>query len=380
MALRVNSNLIAINAARNLSRTTEALAKSVERLSSGLRINRAADDAAGLAISEKLRAQIRGLLQAQRNAQDGISLIQTAEGALSSIHSMLQRMRELAVQASNDTLSSEERQAIQAEIEQLAAEIDRTVDTTRFGTIHLLRGGLSSIGPGAVTLSDGTNSATVTITSAGAASGSYTITVAQDADGNWYLEISTTSADGSTVLSEKITLGSALPSEPKKFTFGSLGLIVETGSDLANLTASASASFSVTAGTTGTFHVGASSGDTLSVTIEEVSSSILGVNSLDVTTQSGAEEAITAIDNAIAKISEQRANLGAAQNRLEQVIGNLSIAYENTSAAESRIRDLDVAMETANYTRLLILQQAGIAMLAQANMLPQAALALIGGG
>ena len=155
---------------------------------------------------------------------------------------------------------------------------------------------------------------------------------------------------------------------------------METGSDLANLTASASASFSVTAGTTGTFHVGASSGDTLSVTIEEVSSSILGVNSLDVTTQSGAEEAITAIDNAIAKISEQRANLGAAQNRLEQVIGNLSIAYENTSAAESRIRDLDVAMETANYTRLLILQQAGIAMLAQANMLPQAALALIGGG
>jgi len=273
MGLRINSNIEALNAHRNLLRTSRALARSMERLSSGLRINRASDDAAGLAISEKLHGQIRGLNQAIRNAQDGISLIQTAEGALQETHSILQRMRELAVQAANDTLTETDRTAIQEEIDALVAEIDRIANATEFNTKKLL--------------------------------------------------------DGSV------------------------------------------------AGTPLSFQVGANTGQAITVTIDTASSVALTVDSLSVTSVDGALSAIELIDAAITAVSSSRAKLGAVQNRLEHTINNLSVATENLQAAQSRIRDVDMAQEMMNFTRLQILQQAGTAMLAQANLAPQAVLQLL---
>ncbi|GAB6877615.1 flagellin N-terminal helical domain-containing protein [Thermaerobacter litoralis] len=271
--MRINHNVAALNAWRNLSQTNGLLNKSLERLSSGLRINRAADDAAGLAISEKMRSQIAGLQTAQRNAQDAISLIQTAEGALNETHSILQRMRELAVQAASDTNTDADRQLIQKEVTQLIAEITRIGDTTEFNTQKLLDGSFAS----------------------------------------------------------KV------------------------------------------------FQIGANNNQTIQVTIGDMRAAALGVDTVDVSTQAGAASAITALDSAISNVSGQRADLGAIQNRLEHTIANLGVAVENLQAAESRIRDVDMALEMANFTRNQILLQSGTAMLAQANAMPQAVLQLLGG-
>lgn len=270
MGLRINTNIEALNSHRNLLATSGALSKSMERLSSGLRINRASDDAAGLAISEKLSSQVRGLNQAIRNAQDGISLIQTAEGALNETHNILQRMRELAVQAANGTLSNDDKAAIQQEISQLIKEIDRIADTTEFNTMKILNG---------------------------------------------------------------------------------------------------------TAGTI-TFQIGANAGQTIDVVLDSMRAASLAVNSIDVTANANA--AVTSLDAAIKTVSTERAKLGGYQNRLEHTIANLGVASENLQAANSRIRDVDMAQEMMNFTRLQILQQAGTAMLAQANMAPQAVLRLLG--
>jgi len=268
--MRINQNLSALNAYRNLTITNTALAKSMEKLSSGLRINRAADDAAGLAISEKMRGQIRGLNQAIRNAQDGISLIQTAEGALNETHSILQRMRELAVQSANDTNTDQDRAQLQAEVNQLLAEIDRIANTTQFNTKALLDG-----------------------------------------------------------------------------TF------------------------------TGTIHIGANTGQNLVINISNMGVSALGISGLAISTQALADAAIASIDAAINLVSTERAKLGALQNRLEHTINNLSVASENLTAAESRIRDLDMAQEMMAFTRSQILSQAGTAMLAQANQIPAIVLQLL---
>ena len=272
MSLRIQNNVEAFNAHRQLQGTSMAMSKSMERLSSGYRINRAADDAAGLAISEKLRAQIGGVAQSQRNAQDAISLVQTAEGALNEVHAMLQRVRDLAVQFNNGTLASADKAAITAEVAQLCAEISKIGNDTKFNGIALLSGGA------AITFQVGAE-------------------------------------DGQTISLSGISL------------FGSGGTY-EVDSNL--------------------FSWSASSAVTLA-----------------------------SIDAAIASVSDARGTFGATQNRLEHTLTNLATYQENLTASESRIRDVDMAEEMVQFTKLQILQQAGTSMLAQANQAPQSVLSLL---
>lgn len=299
--MRINQNISAMNTQASMVRSDNAISKSLERLSSGLRINRAADDAAGLAISEKMRGQIRGLKQAARNAQDGISLIQTAEGALNETHAIVQRMRELAVQAANDTLTDADRQEIQKEINQLTQEVDRIAKTTEFNTKKLLRG------------------VSTTVTS-GSGSGATTTTTIED-------------------LTLKMHIG-ANKDQTMTVTISNMD--------------------------TGALEIGL---DASGNTVDEGVDATAGLN---VSTQSGANAAIQKFDNALSKISSERAKLGAYQNRLEHTISNLDTARENLSASESRIRDVDMAEEMANFSRAQILMQASTAMMAQANAKPQA--------
>ena len=269
----INHNMNAMNAHRNMGINIGSAAKAMEKLSSGLRINRAGDDAAGLSISEKMRGQIRGLNQASRNAQDGISLIQTAEGALNETQSILQRMRELAVQGANDTNVAVDRSAIQAEIKSLNSEIDRIAKTTQFNEKNLLDGSFSKA---------------------------------------------------------KLQIG-----------------------------ANASADL------------------TLSVTIGNMDSTTLKVKDVSVEDNAKATSAISSVNSAIKAVSTQRSQLGAVQNRLEHTIANLDNASENLQAAESRVRDVDMAKEMMNFSKNNILQQAAQAMLAQANQQPQGVLQLL---
>ena len=269
----VQHNLSAMNTNRQMGTVTSALSKSTEKLSSGYRINRAADDAAGLSISEKMRSQIRGLNKASSNAEDGISLIQVAEGALNESHSILQRMNELATQAANDTNTSSDRSAIQQELTQLTSELDRIYSTTQFNTMNLL-------------------------------------------DGDF------------------------------------------TGKSL---------------------QVGALSGQVISVSIKSMKASALGIgyNAIKVSSNAVAGQSMSLIQKAINRVSEERSKLGAIQNRLEHTINNLDTTSENTSAAESRIRDTDMATEMVEYSKNNILAQAGQSMLSQANQLTQGVLSLL---
>ena len=271
MSITINSNIASLNAQRNLSSSQANLAKSMQRLSSGLRINSAKDDAAGLGISDRMTAQIRGMNQAVRNANDGISLAQTAEGALAETTNCLQRMRELAVQSSNDTNSDTDRASLDAEFAQLIAEVDRIAANTSFNGQVLLDGGLTSA----------------------------------------------------------------------------------------------------------IFQVGADAGQTIQVGIASAGATALAVNALAVDGFSGAQSAITAIDSAIDSVDTIRGDLGAVQNRFESTIANLANVAENLTAARSRIMDADIAMETTAMVKANILQQAGVSVLAQANQIPQLALALL---
>ena len=268
----VQHNLSAMNTNRQLSGVQSAQSKSTEKLSSGYRINRAGDDAAGLSISEKMRSQIRGLNKAASNAQDGISLVQVAEGALNETHSILQRMNELATQAANDTNTSTDRTAIQAEIDQLTSEINRIQSTTQFNTMNLLDG-----------------------------------------------------------------------------TFSSKNL-----------------------------QVGSLSGQSIGISIKNMNASSLGVDALKVSSFASAGSSMDKIQSAINLVSTQRSTLGALQNRLEHTISNLNTTAENTQAAESRIRDVDMATEMVEYSKNNILAQAGQSMLAQANQATQGVLSLLG--
>lgn len=267
----INNNMMAMNSHRAMGINSNGMGRSIEKLSSGQRINRAGDDAAGLFISEKMRGQIRGLNMASKNAQDGISLIQTAEGALDEVHAMLQRMRELSVQSANDTNVTVDRTALQAEVTQLVAEIDAISTRSEFNTQTLL-------------------------------DGSFTGRV---------------------------------------------------------------------------FHIGANATQNISVSISNMNATGLGVNAVNIGTQAGADGAITTINTAINNVSTQRSNLGAIQNRLEHTIKNLDNSSENLQAAESRIRDTDMAKEMSRFTKSNILAQASQAMLAQANQLPQQVLQLL---
>lgn len=366
MALRINQNIAAYNAHRNLTLTDNLLSKSLERLSSGLRINRAADDAAGLSISEKLRSQVRGLQQAVRNAQDGISLIQTAEGALQETHAILQRMRELAVQASNGTLTDNDRAAIQQEVSSLIEEVTRIAESTKFNGETLLDGGLAS-------------SISVVGTSLAPAYGISKVESLGAAPGTYYLSFddagTLTLSDGtdSEVVAVTVPTGAF---ETSVVTFSRFSVAVTINSALTADIASGDGEFQVTAGSM-YLHIGAYKDETITVSIGDMRADALGISTLDVSTIAGAEAAISALDSAIGEVSEQRSDLGAVQNRLEHTIANLGVAVENISASESRIRDVDMAAEMVNFTRQQIMIQAGTAMLAQANAVPQTVLQLL---
>ena len=469
MAMVVQHNMSAMNANRNLGVTTGMQAKSSEKLSSGYKINRAADDAAGLTISEKMRKQIRGLDKASSNAQDGVSSVQTAEGALTEVHSMLQRMNELAVQSANGTNSSDDRQAIQDEVDQLTTEIDRVAETTKFNEIYLLKGDNSNTknvymkGHDAGlkgTLTDGAKSATFTMDALQAgdkytiAGKEYTIgsattevtalidkantdatadtanktvdvngktyTITYNAAGNTIAD-----ADGTAItldnLKKAVTGGS-------KVTYGNTSLTAMTDADTDGVddddssiitkdvaetkikaelltannigtvdqaatvedanTANGKTSYTINKGyatvadtLSFNLHVGADADMTnkITVDIDTMNSANLGIKGINVKDASGTEAtyAIDAIADAVAKVSSQRSALGAVQNRLEHTIDNLDNISENTSSAESRIRDTDMAKEMVNYSKNNILAQAGQSMLAQANQSNQGVLSLL---
>ncbi|MCL0067397.1 hypothetical protein M1N67_00445 [Peptococcaceae bacterium] len=451
----INHNIPALNTYRQLTMNNMAMARSLEKLSSGLRINRAADDAAGLAISEKMRAQIRGLEQAARNAQDTISLIQTAEGALNETHAISQRMRELAVQAANDTYTINDRAEIQREIEQLRAEIDRIANTTEFNTRKLLNGMVAvtaSVDPGTTNidtvevvgamLETGTYSLTVTsvtnievtdITDAGTGLDTTTeITIGDFSEASFGVYQLRVEEDPHNVERKKLTLidrntGEVVGVENNVTTTAGTTIIrgiafsntAIVGTGTVNFEVEGDAKFvlrdadgnqlasvsvthhtrpyvemmglrfefnaNLTAGTATitiannalVTQVGANERQTMRITINDMSARALGVDEIDVMSPESVGEAITAIDGAIQKVSAERSRLGAFQNRLEYTISNLNIAAENLTAAESRIRDVDMAKEMMEFTRVSILSQAATAMLAQANQMPQGVFQLL---
>jgi flagellin len=378
--MRINHNITALNTQRQLTTNTTNQSKSIEKLSSGLRINRAGDDAAGLAISEKMRGQIRGLDQASRNAQDGISLIQTAEGALNETHSILQRMRELSVQASNDTATQDDRKEIQKEINQLVDEIDRVSTDTQFNTQQLLTGSYTN-----KKLQIGANEnqeMTIDIAAMGSAN------MGQSGGAN--ASVTTTGLDFSTTAA-KLTIGSTTINIDQDYTGNAAGLAAKLNAAFqntegvtvtangANIVFKGNSSFTVKADAdnngflaAGTASAGTPTGNTVSQLKDAAFSGTGGVQ-----TQLAAKAAITTFDNAIKTVSAERSKLGAFQNRLEHSINNLSTSSENLTAAESRVRDVDMAKEMMEQSKNSILAQAAQAMLAQANQQPQGVLQLL---
>ena len=447
----VQHNLTAMNANRMLGVTTSAQAKSTEKLSSGYKINRAADDAAGLSISEKMRKQIRGLSQASSNAQDGISCVQTAEGALTEVHSMLQRMNELAVQAGNGTMSEDDRQNIQDEIDQLTSEIDRVSETTKFNETYLLKGNgtetrQKEVAATAMTATYKTPvTSTVALTATNApttwyAKGSKKALTADqilerlevDANGNvaikdgmeMYSEAANTTDEYGAQTKDKIVAltivkqsygvastalyadkqgTTAVKDEDLKNYFNEDGTVKQS---LYKKTTGANATFkeigaeqianyvTVTAAKDKTtveyeavkdlvlsFQVGAdtTANNKISVSMQSMSAESIGVKGISVTgdDSTNADAAVDTIGEAIKKVSSQRSALGAVQNRLEHTIANLDNIVENTTAAESAIRDTDMAEEMVAYSKNSILTQAGQSMLAQANQSNQGVLSLL---
>jgi len=389
----INHNMMAINTHRQMGVTSGSQTKSMEKLSSGYRINRAGDDAAGLAISEKMRAQIKGLGQASRNAQDSISLIQTAEGALSETHSILQRMRELAVQSANDTNTGTDRSAIQNEVTELTKEINRIATTTEFNTKKLLNGdlqGLSAAVDGKLDKEGAFANGNVAL---GAVAGNLSAIALTDV-----VHIKVTNESGAGTFTEHSfsisnTLGAAITvtvtSAGITISDGSRGvmLAVTNGNNIAvGDTITLSVTKTEAAKTNGskmmTAQIGANAGQTMGIGVGDMRSSALGIaktdgTALSITTQGKASGAIKLINNALTTVSSARGKLGAFQNRLEHTIANLDTSAENLQASESRIRDVDMAKEMMNFTKQNILQQAAQSMLAQANQAPQGVLSLL---
>lgn len=395
MGIRILTNINSINAQRNLSVSSKMFSKAVARLSSGLRITSAADDAAGLSISEKLRAQGRGLAQAIRNAQDGISLVQTAEGALNEVSSLLQRIRELAVQAKNGTLSTQDLNAVSDEVVQLRDEITRITGQTEFNGVTLLNGSLKTsldasteikVGAAVGTLAAVFSALDVTSANAGAR---FTLTN-PSAD-----TVRMTGTVGGTSVSQDLT-ANTLTAATQTFNFSQFNVkftVSGTAADgtlLAANLADAGNDLVLTDATGGTLtlQVGANSGQTLTVSISDAQASGIGsagtygdlsavVDDFDGAESTVADTLIDSVDQAITDISSIRSKLGAAQNRLDHAINNLGIGVESLGAAESRIRDADIAKETVDFVKAQILQQAGTAILAQANSAPHSVLALL---
>lgn len=459
----INHNMASLNTYRQLSANNTQTSKSLEKLSSGLRINRAGDDAAGLAISEKMRGQIRGLDQAARNSQDAISMIQTAEGALNETHSILQRMRELAVQASSDTNTADDRSEIQKEISQLVEEVDRIANTTEFNTKKLLTGEIGiktddATNLAKLSMTSDTKAGTLTFTANGTmaqaakatlniaasvtevnASDSLTViangktyTIATSAgqtfedlakqmtsiiDGvnvtwdatNYDLVFETTEAnadqslsiqettakalDGSTDFNAAATTGAGanasglVAADGSTFSYYGNDVTVTSGNfkgltftlkaDTAGGATATVSGSTITVSDSLQMQIGANANQEMAININAMDASNLGISSVNVTTQSGASVAITSINDALQTVSAERSKLGAYQNRLEHTINNLGTSSENLTAAESRIRDVDMAKEMMNFQKNNILSQAAQAMLAQANQQPQGVLQLL---
>ena len=407
----VQHNLSAMNANRMLNVTTSAQSKSTEKLSSGYKINRAADDAAGLSISEKMRKQIKGLTQASSNAQDGVSAVQTAEGALTEVHSMLQRMNELAVQSSNGTNSQTDRKAIQDEIDQLTSEIDRVSETTKFNETYLLKGDATktdtayfmeskyNVTGGIYAEGSDTEITTAADLEKAIKDGKKLYTVAynkannpQTADkiavkGKDYAYVTKLyDKNGKEVSAQNIQDSkNADGTAADNYYTSNAGLAGKNATPPTNMEIEKDAAKNFTKGyevngsISFNLHVGADSADDnkIAVKIESMSAKGIGVYGLKVDTEDDATAAIDRIAEAVQKVSSQRSTLGAAQNRLEHTIANLDNVVENTTSAESRIRDTDMAQEMVNYSKNNILAQAGQSMLAQANQSNQGVLSLL---
>jgi len=407
----VQHNLTAMNSNRLLGLTTASQAKSTEKLSSGYKINRAADDASGLAISEKMRKQIRGLTQASANAEDGISAVQTAEGALTEVHDMLHRMNELAVKAANETNSESDRNYIQSEVDTLVTEIDRVATTTKFNEIYLLKGTNNQAGTAGVGKSS-YNTAASRLTSTagpinpnngkltaamGSLSGTSSSNVAYSGDG-----ITVNYTSGTTVNTVQYIYSASATTDTNAAEVKIYNNMEEMLSDIKKdmdlkdikdvelmtdeKTGRQSVIFSTFAdlnsGLSTSLHVGAdsSSDNKIGLNIQAMSARSLGINGIrvDGTNDDNATAAIDTIASAIKIVSSQRGELGAVQNRLEHTINNLDNIVENTSSAESAIRDTNMALEMVKYSNYIILAQAGQSMLAQANQSNQGVLSLLG--
>ncbi|WP_054942260.1 flagellin [Paenibacillus ihuae] len=451
----INHNIAALNTHRQLSTNTANTNKNIEKLSSGLRINRAGDDAAGLAISEKMRGQIRGLDMASKNSQDAISLIQTAEGALSETHSILQRMRELSVQSANDTNTSTDRGELQKEINQLTEEIDRIATTTEFNTKSLLTGDYGTKAVSGTPANVGIKSAlastitegsyAVVVTNAavqgketGAIDLSGGVTITKDTNDSLVLNGTTIKFEAGAYTADQIAsklneykdktgltasivsnnlvltnnkVGTQTNTIAGNAAAGLVGAAVSTAGENATITVGGAAvgvqvdandgrNLTITDGalkglvlnakgadaSTSTItinkdelsmQIGANENQTLKISVEDMRAASIGVDAIDVTTASKASSSITTINKALETVSGERAKLGAYQNRLEHTINNLNTSSENLTAAESRVRDVDMAKEMMQQTKNNILAQAAQAMLAQANQQPQGVLQLL---
>lgn len=399
--MRIQHNIMALNSHRQLGNNNSAVSKSLEKLSSGYRINRAGDDAAGLAISEKMRAQIKGLTAASDNSQDAISLVQTAEGGLQEVHSMLNRMMELATKSANGTYTDDvDRRALQDEVSALKDEINRIADSTNFNGINLLDGTLDnavtatagvgasgvdwkvSLGAGAASIANGIKieakaaSAANTIKATFAAGGTLTITLGAAAKSTYSAnDVAAAVRDAAKAAVADGTLTSAQGEAYS--TFSLEGDNVTLAADSTGTPASYSAAVA------GASAMKLQIGDTndafnqLTLAVSDMHAAGLGINAIDISTRDGASDAIANIKTAINTVSTQRGKLGAIQNRLEHTINNLGVTTENITAAESRIRDVDMAKEMMEFTKNSVLMQSAQAMLAQANQQPQSILQLL---
>lgn len=381
MAITVNTNVTALNAQRNLTKTNNALNVSIQRLSTGSRINSAKDDAAGLQISNRLTSQINGLNVAAKNANDGISIAQTAEGAMQESTNIMQTMREKALQAANGTNSAEDREAIQKEVSALATELDRIANTTSFGGQKLLDGSFGSralqVGSEAgetININLGSTKASDLKTNVAAVAMTAKNIVTVDATKGTVSSSFSISAGGKTVAKlSTATLQKCVDKGALNLSKVAEELNKQSGKS--GISACVNKSGALEIISTDKFTVN-KSGSAAAATSAKVSS--MSMANIDMTTQSGANKALLVIDASLKQVDSQRADLGALQNRLSSTINNLENIAENSSAGRSRIMDVDFAKETTNMTKQQILQQAGSAMLAQAKALPQAALTLLG--
>jgi len=409
--MRVQHNIMAMNAYRNYSSNTSKLSKNLEKLSSGYKINRAGDDAAGLAISEKMRAQITGLQTAQSNAKSGINLVQTAEGSLTEVHDMLNRMVKLADQSANGTYDNDtDRANLQKEVTALKSEIDRIADSSNYNGINLLDGSLGSgdvklDATSTVKVGEALEKTMITDVKGSLKEGTYTLATGTMTSGTFTagaagktVKVSFAKADGSTTVNyvdlskfaaatgdgaAATAKGAANSIDLGDFSLDMVNTDTATGAGIVaaldGKTVVGSSSGASTGGKGLTLQIGDTSDsyNKLTVSVNDMHTTALGINDVDISTQDGAATAVEKIKSAINSVSSTRGDLGATQNRLEHTINNLSVMTENVQDAESTIRDTDVAEEMMAYTKNNILVQSAQAMLAQANQVPQGVLQLL---